>query len=328
MADIPSWAWLGTGNWPGFSTSWLFGTPNSQDYLRASGNGLTINPNNYTNIIWRDGNNDGIINDNDSGDGTTAGSDRVLIGSSTKTVHEVANYNNSTVVIKGTTYQVNLSVWLFTDGSYMVRMSDADIPAGTHYSTVSSITLGQWDGAEYSGSYIESRDDPFLCFTSGTLIDTPDGPRPLRWTGRREVAAEGRHAPVLIRAGALGNKRDLLLSPQHRLLLSDWRAALHAGSDEVLVAALHLVNGDTISRWPGGRVCYIHLLFDDHEIVWAEGIPTESFHPAAYGIGVLDEAARREVLELFPELDTDLAGYGPTARACLRSWEARAMRAS
>lgn len=344
MVDTPSWAWLGTGNWPGFSTNWR-GNPNSQNYLQNSGNGLTIDPNNYSDIIWRDGGNrpDGIIDDNDSGDGTNAGSDRVVINGSPKTVHEVAVYENSTLVINGETHQMDVIVWLFTDGTYMVRIEDADIPAYTHHSKVTEITLGTWDGAEYSGTFIAPRTDPFLCFTPGTLIETPDGPRlvedlrpgdlvltadhgaqPLRWIGQRTVAAQGAQAPVLIRKGALGNTRDLLLSPQHRMLLTGWQAELYAGSDEVLAAALHLVNGDTITRAPGGMVTYIHLLFDEHEIIWAEGIPTESFHPGAYAMNVLDDAARAELLALFPELDGE-TGYGPLARPCAQGWEARAM---
>ncbi|MFA5582109.1 MAG: Hint domain-containing protein, partial [Paracoccaceae bacterium] len=176
--DTPSWAWLGTGRWPGFSTN-EWGRPNSQNYVNQAGNGLSVNPENYTDIIWRDGgkNPDGIINDNDSDDSSTAGNDRVVINGNAKTVHEVGAYSNSTLVINGQTHQMDVIVWLFTDGTYMVRIEDAEIPAYTHYSTVSQITLGTWDREEYTGSYIAPRTDPFLCFTPGTLIDTPDGPR-------------------------------------------------------------------------------------------------------------------------------------------------------
>ena len=51
------------------------------------------------------------------------------------------------------------------------------------------------------------------------------------------VAGAGAGAPVLIPAGALGNTRDLLVSQQHRMLVTGWRAELMFGEPEVLVAA-------------------------------------------------------------------------------------------
>ena len=135
------------------------------------------------------------------------------------------------------------------------------------------------------------------CFVKGTLIATPTGPLPiealkpgdlvetldhgplpLRWIGARTVDGQGDFAPVLIRAGALGNRRDLRVSPQHRMQIDDWRAALWFGAPRVLVAAQHLINGTTIRRAPTCRVTYLHMLFDHHAIVLAEGIPAESLH--------------------------------------------------
>lgn len=175
------------------------------------------------------------------------------------------------------------------------------------------------------------------CFVAGTLIDTPTGPRPievlhpgdmiqtdtdgalpLHWIGARTVAGDGDFAPVLIRAGALGNLRDLHVSPQHRMLIDDWRAPLWFGQSQVLVAAQHLINGETILRAPRRRVTYYHMLFDRHAIVLAEGIPAESLHLGQTALASLSRAAREEVLALFPELPCQA-----TARLCLRGWEGR-----
>ena len=132
---------------------------------------------------------------------------------------------------------------------------------------------------------------------------------------------------MLICAGALGNSRDLRLSQQHRVLLSDWRAELLFGTAEVLVAAVHLVNGHAIRLSPCDQVDYVHLLFDRHELIFSEGILTESFRPDGYSLSLLSHPTRQEVLMLFPELAQKTGVYGPTARPCLRAWEARALQA-
>lgn len=193
------------------------------------------------------------------------------------------------------------------------------------------------------------------CFTAGTRIATPDGPRavetlaegdlvltrdhgaqPLRWIGRRRVtAAEIAHvrhvrlAPVRIRCGALGDglpRRDLLLSPQHRVLVTGWRAELLFGAPEVLVAACHLVDGRAVTVEPPGRdVTYVHLMFDRHEILRAEGLPAESFRAGPEAMRSIPPAAREEVLALFPELADWPDGLTP-ARPILTAEEAALLR--
>lgn len=183
--------------------------------------------------------------------------------------------------------------------------------------------------------------DVLICFASGTMIGTgrgqvpvediavgdlvqtlDHGPRPVRWVGARTVPAIGRLAPICIKAGALGNRADLNVSPQHRILLTDARAELYFGESEVLVAAKHLVNGKTIVAAPGGTVTYHHLLFDTHEIVLSEGIPTESLHPNKQSLKGVCAPSRDEILTLFPELGGNAGGIGNTARPCLNKIEA------
>jgi Ca2+-binding RTX toxin-like protein len=161
---------------------------------------------------------------------------------------------------------------------------------------------------------------------AGDLVETLDhGPQAIRWIGSSRRAAQGDLAPVLIRAGALGNARDLRVSPQHRMLVTGWQVNLLFGEDEVLVPAKALVNGTTILRDPGGVVEYFHMLFDQHEVIWAEGAPSESFHPGQQGWNALDSATRAEILGLFPALGTAFSGYGPSARASLKSYEGQAL---
>ncbi len=182
------------------------------------------------------------------------------------------------------------------------------------------------------------------CFVAGTLIDTADGPcavedlapgdlvltrdngaQPVRWIGKRVVTGRGDFAPVRIAAGILGNQRDLFVSPQHRMLVQDWRAQMFLGEDEVLCPAVRLCNGDTIHRVPRDSVTYVHVMFDSHEIVFAEGAPSESF-----AIGDLHcangSAAHRELAEIFPELDEMKQSF-VLARRTARGFETEVMNA-
>ncbi len=193
-----------------------------------------------------------------------------------------------------------------------------------------------------------------ICVLRGTLIDTPQGPVPVeelapgdlvltkdngaqtvRWAGSRRISADDvaqdpSLRPIRFAPGALGPdlpRRELGVSPQHRMLISDWKAELHFGEAEVLVPAKALVNGSTVrvdhSQQP---VEYFHLLFDRHEVMFTEGCPTESFHPADYALRELGDAARVELHKLFPEL-FEPGGYSDTARLSLRPWEAQVVSA-
>lgn len=181
------------------------------------------------------------------------------------------------------------------------------------------------------------------CFVAGTLIAIEDGQRkvedlrpgdlvwtldrglqPLRWIGQRTVAAMGRFAPVRVAAGTFGDHANLMLSPQHRILVRDPLADLAFGTPEVLVAAKHLVNGRTVQTIEGGSVTYVHLLFDQHEIVMANGLATESFLPGPQTIDVFEDAILQEIACLFPDLDLETGeGYGDAARQILKKHEAR-----
>lgn len=191
-----------------------------------------------------------------------------------------------------------------------------------------------------------------ICVARGTRIDTPGGPvpvetlcpgdlvctldgppRPVRWIGSRQVTAEELARdpslrPVRIGAGSLGDGvpwHDLVMSPQHRVLLADWRAQLLFGENQVLAPAKSLVNDGAIRVDQDAReVEYFHVMFDDHEIIVTEGIASESFHPGRTAMRGLAEAVRAELLRLFPQLDR-LDGYGPVARPVLKSWESRVL---
>ena len=108
------------------------------------------------------------------------------------------------------------------------------------------------------------------------VLTRDDGPQPVRWIGQTTVRAVGAFAPIVVAAGALNNSADLVVSPDHRLFVWQREDALGAGRSEVLVRARHLVNGTSVRVRAGGFLDYFQLLFDRHQIIYAEGIAAES----------------------------------------------------
>ena len=108
------------------------------------------------------------------------------------------------------------------------------------------------------------------------ILTRDDGIQPVRWIGQNTVRAVGEFAPICIRAGTLSNTNDLIVSPDHKLFVYQRSDELGAGRSELLVKARHLVNGDSVRSLDGGFVDYFQLLFDGHQIIYAEGIAAES----------------------------------------------------
>lgn len=166
-------------------------------------------------------------------------------------------------------------------------------------------------------------------FTPGTFIATPTGERAIedlrpgdrvitrdmgvqeiRWAGRRrfdhaELTSAEHLGPVLISKGSLGNglpERDMMVSPNHRLLVRGDRTVLKLEQHETLVAAKHLVNCRTIRRVDALGGAYVHVVCAQGAMMMANGCWSESFQPADNNPNGLGNAQRNEVLEIFPEL--------------------------
>lgn len=178
---------------------------------------------------------------------------------------------------------------------------------------------------------IEAHDDPgtaqladLICvaFTTGTMItmaggaqrpietlQTGDriltrdsGPQPLRLVAKATLRALGTFAPVVISAGTLGNQSDLVISPHHRVFLYRRGEKQIRGASEILVQAKHLVDGEHVWQREGGYVDYYALVFDRHEIIYAEGIPCESLMVTEATLGVLTGDLADEVRGRLPGL--------------------------
>jgi serralysin len=169
---------------------------------------------------------------------------------------------------------------------------------------------------------------------AGDLVVTRDhGLQPLRWIGRQHVSRghlrfRPELLPVRIARGALGAAgpvRAMLVSPQHRLLISGARAELLFGEAEVLLPARHLVGVvDATVENPAEGVTYIHIMFDRHEIVRSDGLWSESFQPAERTLSAMDAAVRDEILAIFPGLAVDASGF-QAAYPSLRAYESRVL---
>lgn len=193
-----------------------------------------------------------------------------------------------------------------------------------------SISIAGGGGIPAGGVYIDSVNITSLCLAAETLLQTPEGKKEIgslragdqvivadgqaetvRWIKVQHVDAAmiARHPnlrPVRIIAGALGNglpKRDLVVSQQHRIMVSSKVAERMFGETDVLISALHL------TALPGifidedvDSVSYVHLLFDRHEIVFAEGAPAESLFTGPEALKSISTEAKSEIFTLFPEL--------------------------
>ena len=145
---------------------------------------------------------------------------------------------------------------------------------------------------------------------------------------RVAIAAQGNFAPIRITAGSYGATDDVLLSPQHRVLVCDVWAELLFGETEVFVKAKDLVNHKTVRReeWDG-EVTYVHLLFDDHQILSSHGLLSESYLPGPMMRNIFSDESCAEIYTLFPELtDIDSSGW-EAARPILKTYEAQALQA-
>ncbi|WP_299419903.1 Hint domain-containing protein [uncultured Shimia sp.] len=315
------------------------------------GETITLNSNAWEQIFVRDRNSDTNFDDNDGNqrldgtqtfDGTTysnrtrieAEYEFVLLDPNTGLTYRVlsVNFNNSSP-----TYGT-------VEGLAFV---DEFPPVGVAL-TVISAQEGPSGGASVDQSDIAAPP----CFTPGTMIRVQGGQKPVediqvgdkvktldhgfqtvRWVGQVtlrgvQLIANPEFRPVQIQKNAFGAGRPcraLTVSPQHRVLLDGWRAELFCGEPQVLAAAVHLVNDSSVRVVrPDGPVTYIHLQFDQHEIVDSEGLFTESLFAGPGALQGLPDESRAELMALFPGIAR--GDIGAMARPVARRQEVQAIQ--
>ncbi|WP_236635827.1 Hint domain-containing protein [Paracoccus aminophilus] len=242
-----------------------------------------------------------------------------------------------------------------SNGDMFFRPLNAQLPnwAGitqVHSIQVISVSIGtSFSAFNHTTSFAPSIFDvEFPCFTRGTLIETDQGLipveslkvgdlvrtadhgfKPIVWIGSRsldrvDLAARPKLRPIEIKAGALGPGlplRDLVVSPQHRVLVKSRIVQRLFAQDEVLVAAIHLVGSAGIQRLNDcNQVEYFHFMLDQHEVVFAEGAPTESLYLGKQAAKMLPTSCMDEILTLFPDLHP---GEGVPARTFVTGKQGR-----
>ena len=195
-------------------------------------------------------------------------------------------------------------------------------------------------------------DNEYVCFGAGTLIGTPKGEVAIDdlgvgdlvttasgdalkvvWIGASRMTWPGageNHRPYLVPGGALGKgmpKRDLILSPQHRVMLSGAPVEAMFGTPEVFAPVKGLTNLPGVRRMNGKRqVTYVHMLLERHAVILSEGATTESLYPGPVARAFIGTVKWREIEQAFPGVSRDVEGaYGPLARPCATRREAEAL---
>lgn len=184
-----------------------------------------------------------------------------------------------------------------------------------------------------------SGDTSIICFANGTQIMTNrgtiavenlrigdmvltrnDGYQPIRWLGFRklrknELEANPKLRPVRIKAHAFGENlpgNDLVVSPQHRILVTSDLASEKFGSSDVLIPAVKLTDMEGIDQIDTDFVAYFHILLDDHHVIYSNGVPSETLHTGPQAIRSLSHTAQAELREIFPDL-FELSGQRATS---------------
>ena len=210
---------------------------------------------------------------------------------------------------------------------------------------IQSIVFNSLVTATSSGLAYNRAAVDLLCFAAGTHIITRRGEVPverlevgdkvltrdngfqtLRMVAMQRVPAEGNHAPVVFAPGTLGNGRELILSPQHRVLVAGAQPEMLFGEPEVLVPAAALVDGVRVTRRSGGMVTYFHLVFDRHEILFAEGAAAESLLVSQNSLARMEPGLRREIETLIPQCSAWQVDEAVIARPCLSMREGLVLR--
>lgn len=250
----------------------------------------------------------------------------------------VANTNDP---VFGATTTTTLNLTLVGSGTYGTLLTSSDVLLGVDSTGKQYLIFPDGDMPQLLGTVLATinlkavgydfDDHGPICFVRGVLIATTKGPKrvetlkigdlvltkdngskPVRWIGHRKIGAEllaskPELAPIRIKVGALGPnmpEKDLVVSQQHRILVRSKIAQKMFDGNEVLVAAKLLLDIDGIEICDDMiEVDYFHLLFDQHEIIFANGAETESLYTGRQALKSVSIAARVELFAIFPDLE-------------------------
>lgn len=303
-------------------------------------------------MTLNDTNGDGIIWEDDLGGGET-----FTVGGTTYALDSISHHNMVVTYMDGSQGWGTATVVQAANGQAFLLPLDGAPNAGNDFlddggtQGIQSIEFLSVFESDYDGLDTNRETDAFVvCFVEGTEIQTPHGeravedlrigdqvdtlehgPLPVRWRAHKDVGAaelsdNKRLVPVRIKPGPLGNRRALLISKQHCVLISD-----HLGVNAYAKAG-HLAEQTNIASYARGRrtVSYYHLLLDHHATIFANGVPCESFYPGPGATAILTPQNLKSLLNVLPGLrrQTVVEAYGKRAARVLPEHEVRAVFAA
>ena len=250
---------------------------------------------------------------------------------------------NGTTYLAGSQVELEFAFQTTTGETFWIIRIDGDnvgISGPTLPTPGSSYTVDTDDGTN-DGQSIPI--DQVPCFTAQSRILTPNGWLQIRdlsvgdrvmtadngaqeivWIGAKRLARADlpdHLKPILIPKGAIGEGQpfqDIIVSPQHRFLIKKWECQMLFGESEAFVAAKWLRSGRQLNPLV---VDYWHVMFDQHQVIFANGLETESFFPGLGGLKSLVSKSQEEVFQLFPQLKSGVGSYGSASRFCLNARE-------
>ncbi|HHI71565.1 MAG TPA: Hint domain-containing protein [Rhodobacteraceae bacterium] len=174
-------------------------------------------------------------------------------------------------------------------------------------------------------------EDAFSAFARGTLVATNNGPvavedllpgdriqtrdnglQTLQWVGSMMLAPAALHRETRqkklcrITADAFGLGRpapDLILGPGARLLRRDAALVGAMGTPSALAPVKAFADGEIVLEVkPVTAVKVYHLAFARHQIICANGLETESYHPGPVERLQIDHEMKTIFMALFPHI--------------------------
>ncbi|MBO9453621.1 Hint domain-containing protein [Paracoccus sp. R12_1] len=331
----PTWIWYDAGDIYTRATS---DTAGFEASVRSGGPVLSS----YTEDAFiNDQNDDERIDDIDSlgtGDTFTPGAaEGITIGGSFRQVETFSRFFVDAVTTDGATVSdLPMITYQFSDGSIAFRLADPGVATllsnGVQRNEIADFQFGDEPALFFRSIAVDGHNDAFPCYAAGTMIDTPNGQtpveklkvgdliwtlknsqQPIRWIGQRRITfprdgSRDHLRPVridlnLLTGAACEGRLTITVSPQHRILLRSPIVQRMFDTPEILVPAKALLGR------PGCRVVedipaitYVHFICDDHQIVAADGVLSESLYLGDQACSMLGREAMSEIMEIFPEL--------------------------
>ena len=259
-------------------------------------------------------------------------------GNLTRTVDAIQTYRLTVKFSDGTSSNsLNLQLFQTTDGHTFIGARET-LQNVFENKSIQSVSINSVPGTTSRTLGISQYDGTnFVCFAEGTYILTDRGEVPVEnlgpgdrvftvdhghqeiiWSGQSAVSGLTNNMPYAIPKGFLGAKRDLLVSPQHRIFMKTDNLP---NTEEIFVSAKHLAEFYSIRPRPTSEVTYYHILTKQHDVLVANGVRAESLYPGKMALRFLSTDQVQAMEMSLHAQKRSISTYGPHARRHVRRQE-------